>query len=175
VARLVEISERSISVLFREQGRYVWRLLRYFGVPDPELEDAVQDVFVVVHRKREQWRDDVPARAWLGGIARRVALDRRRKLARRREVVAADPAQELASAADAHDRVEEAEARQCLLNALDLLDEGQRAVFVLHVIEGVPLKDVARSMGCALPTAYYRLDRARAALRRAALASPEAP
>src|ERR1043166_5689758 len=35
---------------------FVWRVLRTFGVPDAQIEDAVQDVFVVVHRRLAEWQ-----------------------------------------------------------------------------------------------------------------------
>ncbi|MEM7604408.1 MAG: RNA polymerase sigma factor [Myxococcota bacterium] len=154
--------------MFADFGTYAWRLLRYLGVPEADLEDALQEVFLVVHRKRSQVRPNSSHRAWIGAIATRVAADVRRKRGRRRarELPMAVPPESTESPS-AHARIELEEARHRMLRALDTLKAEQRMVFVMHVVEEIPIKDVAEALGCALPTAYYRLERAREALRAA--------
>ena len=41
----------SFDEVYEAHFAFVWRVLRTFGVPDTALEDAAQDVFVVVHRR----------------------------------------------------------------------------------------------------------------------------
>ena len=41
----------SFDEVYAENVAFVWRVLRTFGVTDAQIEDAVQDVFVVVHRR----------------------------------------------------------------------------------------------------------------------------
>src|ERR1044071_2880363 len=50
---------------------FVWRVLRTFGVPGAQIEDAVQDVFVVVHRRLAEWQGRAAITTWLFAIARR--------------------------------------------------------------------------------------------------------
>src|SRR3982750_1325568 len=60
-----------------------WRVLARLGVHSAELEDAVQDVFVIAHRRLATLRSDVKPATWVGGIALRVAHDYRRRTARK--------------------------------------------------------------------------------------------
>src|SRR4029079_8293311 len=63
--------------------RFVWRVLRTFGVPEAQIEDAVQDVFVVVHRRLAEWQGRAAITTWLFAIARRIAGAHRRRAGRR--------------------------------------------------------------------------------------------
>ena len=62
---------------------FVWRNLRRLGVPDAALDDATQDVFVVVFRQWEGFEGRSSVQTWLFGIVLRVARDHR-KVAQRR-------------------------------------------------------------------------------------------
>jgi RNA polymerase sigma-70 factor (ECF subfamily) len=57
--------------------------------------------------------------------------------------------------------VSQREALERLRTALDLIDPGQREVFVLYEIEELGMAEVARAVGCPLQTAYSRLHAAR--------------
>ena len=54
---------------FEQHFSMVWRSMRRLGVPDSALDDAVQDVFLVLHRRRHEFRNDSSVRTWLHGIA----------------------------------------------------------------------------------------------------------
>ena len=74
----------TIEALFAEHVRFVWRTLRHFGVADDDLEDVVQEVFIVAHRRLAEW-DGLAPRGWLCAIARRCAAGSRRRSHRRHE------------------------------------------------------------------------------------------
>ena len=59
--------------VYAQHVRFVWRTVRSFGVAEAQLEDAVQDVFVVVHRRLREWEGRAAITTWLFAIARRVA------------------------------------------------------------------------------------------------------
>ncbi|MBI4701709.1 MAG: sigma-70 family RNA polymerase sigma factor [Deltaproteobacteria bacterium] len=63
----------------------VWHCLRRLGAQPRDVEDAVHDVFLVFHRCQGQYDPALPARAYLAGIAHRVAANRRRLAANRCE------------------------------------------------------------------------------------------
>ena len=56
-------------------------MLRFLGVPEPQIDDAVQDVFMVLTRRSEKYRPEASARAWVMGVTTRVAADYRKKRA----------------------------------------------------------------------------------------------
>src|SRR5688572_12536263 len=69
--------------VYDEHVRFVWRTLRRLGVPDEDCDDALQDVFLIVHRKLGDFRPEAPIQHWLFRLAAGIARDHRR--ARRRK------------------------------------------------------------------------------------------
>ena len=64
--------------VYEEQFRFVWRSLRRLGVRESDVADAAQDVFLVVHRRLDEFEGRSKVSTWLYGICYRVARDRRR-------------------------------------------------------------------------------------------------
>jgi RNA polymerase sigma-70 factor, ECF subfamily len=151
------------EAVYAEHFAFVWRALRAFGVGPKNLEDAVQDVFVVVHRRFGAW-DEGAIRPWLGGVARRVAAARRRSLERHRRRIEALPEPQhvhpIEARADARHRLERIAA------AIDELSPERREVYVLAELEGLRPPEIAIVLGCNLNTVYSRLRRAREDLGR---------
>jgi RNA polymerase sigma-70 factor (ECF subfamily) len=140
--------------------RFVWRVARAFGVPEAALEDAVQDVFVVVHRRLAEFEHRASITTWLFAITRRVALaHRRRDAARRTEPLDTEPA----SGCDTFAALSRAQAKQTVSAILDAMDEDKRVVFALVELEQLSVPEVARLLDVKLNTAYSRLRLARAA------------
>ncbi len=157
---LMAIPRPTLRQVFDEHAPFVWRTLRHLGVPESDIEDSCQDVFVAVHRKLDGFEGRSSLRTWIYGICLRVASDRRRRAHVRREL----PVAELPSRAvepTQMDDYERAQARALLAALLDELDEDKRAVFVLYEIEGLAMKEIAEAVGCPLQTAYSRLHAAR--------------
>lgn len=159
-----ERAERVASI-FREHGRYVWRSLVYLGIPERDVPDLVQDVFVVVHRKLDGFDGRSSMRTWLHGIAARVALADRRRARTRLEEVTGDPP---TRQTDAHQEgdVERARQRARLKEAITALPLDLRIVFVQVEIEAVPVKAIAQSLELPPKTVYSRLYKARDEVRR---------
>lgn len=143
--------------VFAEHGPYVFRALRYLGVPERDLPDVCQETFVVVHRKLPEFEGRSSVRTWLYRICRRTASDYRRKAHVRRESLR-EPDEVMLGVTNEGPAIE---ARQLLLRALDTLDEDKREVFVLAEVEGMTMTEVIEVVGCPLQTAYSRLSAAR--------------
>lgn len=149
-----------LDEVFREHAPFAWRALRRLGVPEADVEDVCQEVFVVVHRKLAAFEGRSSVRTWIYGICARTASDYRRSGRVRREVVT-DAPPEVASEGGQHDAVALRQARARLDAILDTLDDDKRAVFVLYEIEELTMAEVAEALGCPLQTAYSRLHAAR--------------
>jgi RNA polymerase sigma-70 factor, ECF subfamily len=146
--------------VFAENAPYVWRALRSLGVAEGDAEDVSQEVFLVVHRRLDDYDPRYALRTWLYGICLRAAAAyRRRPHVRREQAVAEVP--DAACDAAQHEALERARLRAELDAALAGLDDDKRAAYVLHELEGLPVAEVARAMGCPLQTAYSRLVAAR--------------
>ena len=152
-----------VREVVRTHGPFIGRSLRYLGVPEADLEDAAQEVFVVVHRKLAGFEGRSSLTTWLYGVCTRVASAHRRRTSSRVEKLTPEPPDApVPPEQEAH--LERQESRRRLMAVLDRLDDDKRAVFVLYEIERQSMKDVAEALGCPLQTAYYRLHAARDAV-----------
>jgi len=156
----------SFRDVYRRHYTFVWRSLLRLGVDDSAVDDAVQDVFIVVHRKLDDFEGRAAVRTWLFAIARRIAL-RYRDRARRR-------AQDEPEADTPTDRGRPDKALSCnealqqLQDWLGELDEDKRAVFVLSEFEQMRAPEIASMLGANLNTIYARLRAARQHVARRA-------
>lgn len=150
----------SLAEIFREYAPFVWRGLRRLGIPESDVEDVCQEVFVVVHRKLGDFEGRSSLKTWIYGICARTASDYRRSGRVRREVVT-DAPPDAPQEGGQHDAVALRQARATLDKILDQLDDDKRSVFVLYEIEELTMAEVSEALGCPLQTAYSRLHAAR--------------
>jgi RNA polymerase sigma-70 factor (ECF subfamily) len=150
----------TVDELFKAHAAFVWRVLQHLGVSAADVEDATQEVFVVVHRRLGEYREREKVRSWLYAICARVARDHRRRLRRRREHLTAAPPEAWYLPPQAAELAQ----RQSLAlgeRLLQSLPEKQRTVFVLYELEQMSMPEVALAVGCPVQTAYARLHKAR--------------
>jgi RNA polymerase sigma-70 factor (ECF subfamily) len=135
-------------------------LYRILG-PDPEIEDLMQEVFLVALKSLASLRDASALRSWLGGIAVRKA----RKLIRRRQrwrfIQFVSPA-ELPESAAALASPEVSEALRATYAILGRLPADECIAFALRHIEGMDLTAMADVTRVSLATVKRRLTRAHA-------------
>ncbi len=153
----------TLETVYSAHFRFVWRCLRNLGVPEATLDDAVQEVFLVVDRKLATFSGE--PRPWLYAIVRRIALRHRKRIATEAHRFTSDdrsehscPSQALR---DLRDEVEKREALHIAFEALDRLDDEKREVFVFCMIEGLAAPEVASIVGVPINTVYSRLRAAR--------------
>lgn len=146
----------SLREVFEQHGAFVCRSLRYLGVREADLDDSVQEVFLVVCKRLDDYEERGRTRAWLYSICTRVVNSQRRKLRRSRE---STPLSEQAAAPQVEPIDREALAVGWRL--LDTLPPQQREVFVLYEVEDMPMSEIAQALDCPLQTAYSRLYKAR--------------
>jgi RNA polymerase sigma-70 factor (ECF subfamily) len=152
--------------LYDEFAEFVWRMLQRLGVPPLQVEDAVQDVFLVVYRRLPSFREECSARTWIGAIAVKVARDHRRLHRRKRaqETPLVGPAL-LEGDRDGGDPFSElaaARARALVEAIVSSLPVEQREVFVLAEFHEFSVPEIAQATGVGLNTTYSRLRLARA-------------
>jgi len=151
------------AAVFREHGPYVHRLLRRLGVHPSDVDDAFQEVFIVIHRKRAEFEHRSSVRSWVYGICVHVA-SRYRRLRNLAREVAEEEASEPVDPTTPIESATVKEAREVLSAILDQLDGDKRAVFVLYELEELSMQEVAQSLECPVQTAYSRLRAAREAV-----------
>jgi RNA polymerase sigma-70 factor (ECF subfamily) len=148
---------QAFAGLVRLHQRRAYAVARAIVLTHEDAEDAVQEGFLHSYRALDRFR------AWLHRIVANAALD----IARRRKVRDADELPEtVASPRPTRDPAEAGELRSRLRAALDGLAARQRAVIVLHDIEGFKHAEIGAMLGIPEGTARSDLHHARAQLRR---------
>ena len=161
----VPAARPDLATVYELHFRYVWRCLRSLGVYDAQLEDALQDVFMVVQQKLGDFDGRAELRTWLYAIALRIARKYRER--KRREPASLDTARdsqpELVLQSTGEGAALQSERLALARAALETLSDEQREVFVLARVEQMSAPEIAEIVGVPLNTVYSRLRAARLA------------
>jgi len=157
----------TFHAIYEAHFQFVWRSLRRLGVREADVPDAVQDVFIVVHRKLPQFEGRSKVTTWLFGISLRVARDRQKLAFTRRQVDDEDAVSSCVdTSADIAADLERKQGLQLLEAILDGMPIEQRAVFTLFELEGMTGDAIAELLEVPLGTVYSRLRLAREVFQR---------
>jgi RNA polymerase sigma-70 factor (ECF subfamily) len=174
----------TFTTIYDAYARFVWRALVRLGVADRDVEDLVQEVFLVVHRRASEFRQESTARTWVYGIAVHLARNYRRTGVRRpsdrprrdASVNAGNDAgvanHETDALVEAPERAPDAllakaEAAQLLVRLLQELDQDSREVFVLAELEEMTAVEIGEVLALSPNTVSSRLRAARRAFDEA--------
>lgn len=175
IKRCIAGERLAFERLYREHRRNVAaNLYRVLG-ERAELEDLVQEVFVIAFRGLDRFRGDAKLSTWLYRICVNVALGRLRSKARRAPAMTyADVLADVVDdAASPEQRLAEREELRRVARTLEHLSPKKRIVFVLHEIEGLDVAEIADIVRAPLVTVRTRLHYARKEFyRRVAEAGP---
>lgn len=165
IERAQEAQPLVFKQIYTDHFGFVWRCLRALGVPERQLDDAAQEVFIAVLGGLASFRGEAAMRTWVYGIVRNVAFKQRRSLARRgAEPLEAEP---VASGASPAERAQDAQAAAFVERFVAGLDAKKRDVFVLVMLEELSIPEVAQIVEAPLNTVYTRLRSVRAEFRAA--------
>lgn len=153
----------TLKSIYESQFRFVWRSLARLGVPDCDVADATQEVFLIVHRQLGHFDQCCKVSTWLYKICFNVASDRRRRAHVRREV----PQDHVALDRNEAPRDRHTDDLALFNRLLDSMGLEQRAVFVLFEVDGYTGAEIAEMLDCPTATVYSRLRLARVAFARA--------
>ena len=164
----VQVVIPPFEAVYEHYFDFVWRSVRRLGLRDAAVDDAVQETFMVIHRRLASFEGRSSLRTWIFGIALRVVQGQRRSIRRKREV---EPLRESqagpAPSPSPHDEVAKREAVAVLHGFLDELDDDKRAVFILAELEQMSVPEIAAALGEKANTIYSRLRLAREAFNKA--------
>ncbi|MBX3198975.1 MAG: sigma-70 family RNA polymerase sigma factor [Labilithrix sp.] len=151
-----------LAALFEAHAAFVARALRRLGIPDRDVDDGLQEVFLIAQSKLDVIEPG-KERAFLLGVARRRASTLRRSLDRaaRRSEQPLDWVKTTENPPDSVERTEQEHARAMLDEVLDALPLDLRTVLVLHELEEMDIPEIAELLGIPVGTAASRLRRAR--------------
>ena len=149
----------SFQAVYDEYFKFVWRSLRRLGVPADALDDAVQEVFIIVHRRLADFEGRSSLKTWLFGIALNVRQHAIRSAARQRSDELPRPPS--VSETTPQEQLLRAEAMALVYRALAELVPERRSVFVMAELEQMAAPEIAEVTGLPVNTVYSRLRLAR--------------
>lgn len=156
------VAGMTLEEIYGRYADFVWRALRRQGVPPDDTNDAVQEVFLVVHRTLAGFEGRSSLPTWLYTICRSVARDRRQRAHRRLEVARPDVlVNDVDERADAGARAEHNRRLGQLEAILVTMEPELRDVFVLFELEELTGEEISQALGIPLGTVYSRLALAR--------------
>lgn len=167
-SRAMEDRDARLRAMVAAHFDTVWRTLKRLGVDGGAVDDACQRVWLVATGKLDAI-DPARERAYLLGIALRVASDARRAAKRHREIADGGEAErggagsELVPAPDA--LLDAKRAREILSRALERLIPDLREAFVLFELEELSAPEVAALLDVPEGTVASRVRRAREQIR----------
>ncbi len=172
-ALVAEPPRLTFAEMFEAYFAFVWRTAHRLGTPEANLDDVVQETFVVAYRRQEDFEGRSSLKTWLYGIVFNVVRAHRRELAAKNPTALQDDRREnpdvLTDQAEGpHEWAAKREAAALVDEFLQGLNQEQRDVFVLAELEQLSAPEVAAVVGAPLNTVYSRLRLARAAFAKAA-------
>lgn len=169
VAAYLHSEDREIleTLIRRHLGR-VRRLAYPMVLNHADADDVVQEVLVRVVQGLASFRGEATFSTWLGRVTMNTIY---RFLARRNKAPRPSPCDMRCREAPGPAQPENAALHQeldaAVTRALEALPPELRAAIVWTTFDGVTPAEVAEIEGCTRATVYWRIHRARKALRRA--------
>jgi RNA polymerase sigma-70 factor, ECF subfamily len=161
VERCRQGEEAAWRALYEDHFDFVWRTARRLGTPAGELDDVVQESFLVAWDKLAAFQHG-RLDTWLFRITANVVSGRHRRRRVREtflswfEQAPAAPGPQAPDAA-----LETKDAQLAVAAVLARMAPKKREVFALFELEGLSGEEVAQRVGCGVDTVWTRLFHAR--------------
>ncbi len=160
----------TFAEIYRTYFGFVWSCTRRLGVTEAELDDVVQEVFIVINAKLATLEQPESLRSWVYGIVRRTVSTHRRakraKVAYTAEYVAR-PEMQYPQLPSPQQLAEQSDQVRLLWSLLEKIDPAKREVFVLAELDEMTAPEIASAIEVPLNTVYSRLRAARQELEEA--------
>jgi RNA polymerase sigma-70 factor (ECF subfamily) len=168
------VSVPDFDAAYESQVDFVWRAVRRMGVRPADMDDVVQEVFFIVHRRLAEFEGRAQLKTWVFKILVHVVRHYWRTHQRKPGDRVAEDSAEIQTLAADHESgpaatLERIEALRILDRLLAQLDEDKREVFVLAEIEQMTAVQIAEIVEANVNTVASRLRAARQEFEKALL------
>lgn len=130
-----------------------------------DLEDILQEVFLLAAQKAGTFRGEGSCRAWLTGIAAHEVLHRKRAWSRLRRFLERAQRVEPPAVTTPHEHLDQRDTTHAVRQALARLSDAKRVVLVMNELEEMSCEQIAASLQIPVGTVWTRLHHARRELR----------
>ncbi|OHT20591.1 sigma-70 family RNA polymerase sigma factor [Edaphosphingomonas haloaromaticamans] len=127
---------------------------RYFSrrLPPGEVDDAVQETLLAVHRRRHTFDPRYPFGAWLAAIAKHKWIDQLRRLGR-------NPTEQLSDDLSVADHERAVTSASVLASLLEELRPAQAQAILLVKVQGYSIEDASRETGLSASAVKMNIHR----------------
>lgn len=157
----------TLEILFRSEIEFVVNTARRCGLTDADAEDVAQQVFIELQRRLHSLQSPESVRPWLFTVTRRMAQTQAGRLKGERDGLPDGLGEIEDEEPLVEERIARSEKRRDVLALIEEIEPERRAVLVMHVLDELPMRDVAEALQIPIGTAYNRLRIARNELREA--------
>ena len=173
ILRLQRGDEWAFQLMVRRFRKKIFSIAYGITLDAEESQDIMQEVFLQVYRTIGDFRGDASLATWLHRITVNRSLNWKRRWARRFKWLhvsidstdGPSPAEPESDLPSPETRLANVQTRQQIDNALKMLPDQARTVFVLREQEGLSYEEIADAIGIKLGTVRSRLFHARKRLR----------
>lgn len=174
VSRAQQGDEFAFQALYRRFARTVYTVAHHMLGNHHDADEVMQETFIRVFKNLSRLRSPQAFTAWIYQITVNLCMDYRKTRSRNRwEPLEADEERqshfELATAKWVRNPQQVLENKELLTHissAIESLPEQQKAVILLHEVEGLSKKMISEVLECSLVTVRTNLHHARKKLRR---------
>lgn len=149
---------------FDRELDYLYGTLQRLGARRDDIDDLLQEIFLVLCRNWPELDTTRPMRPWLFGVAFRVIRTHRRRRARETPHAGLDLEDDAPSP---EGRLQGQESVALLSAALERVPAERRSVLVKHYLEGLEVVEIARQLSITKFGVYTRLYKGRRELASA--------
>jgi RNA polymerase sigma-70 factor (ECF subfamily) len=156
----------TLDDIYREHAAKVAIWARRLLGPGAEVEDVLQEVFLVAHRRLHEYRAEAKIGTWLHEITFRVTQNYRRKNRLAQWLRLAPPVEQGPS--DDRTPLHALESRRAVehaYRALDRLPEAERTALIMFEIDGLPADEISAITGRTVGTVWVQISRGRQKFR----------
>jgi RNA polymerase sigma-70 factor (ECF subfamily) len=162
-----------LDQLYAEHAAFIGRVLVRFVGDGPQVDDLLQETFIVAWRRWDSFDGRAAPRTWLYAIAANLARRHRRGASRFLRAIGLYSTEPPRDAPRPDDDADRQHARRTVHAALDSLPFKQREVFVLYELEELEGTAIAELLGLPVNTVWTRLHHARTRFREVIAKQPK--
>ena len=166
VARIQEGDEEAFEALFRHYYEELCHFVESQVGSAEVAEDLVQNIFLSLWRRREDWEPKTTLRAYLFGAARNESIKYRKHQQVRSRWKQEEKEKETPERSDPEDDLKSRELRRTIRKWVDKLPERRRQVYLLSRQHGLTYKEIARVMDISPKTVDNQMVEALKFLRK---------
>lgn len=153
----------SYSELVERHQRAVYGIVSRMVSSRDDVDDLVQDVFVLAYKSLDRFRGNSAFSTWLHSIAVNTAIKHLRKM-KIRQTTSVDDNEFLAESVLVSDPVDspsevalDSERKEAVRTAVETLPEKHRIVVMLRYYEDYSCEEISKIMNCSVGTVWSRL------------------